>query len=255
MDWHDLSCEGDGTRRRHRMLSHAELELSAANRTELHCQPAPRRLHFAATRRYHRLDGRTKEYIPRDCDESKGVNPSRRQAGQFLPLLCRSTNIVEVSTGVGWMSRRVIVDENVGPGTEVWEQFERAFGDQQCEYVFLAKTHCGIPDVEILDKLLRPGTVLLTGDCVLHTQAIKRGYRSYTLNQCGQLTRKRLPHVRTTPPLPKSVHSTLQVDYRHQPAPAGWPKWTMIPPSTDTKNRRTNTVTGKTHFLTHDGYS
>ncbi|MFV1980818.1 MAG: hypothetical protein ACC655_06670, partial [Rhodothermia bacterium] len=59
---------------------------------------------------------------------------------------------------------RVIVDENAGPGTAVWEQFQRAFGGEQCEYVFLAKTHCGIPDVEILDKLLRPGTVLVTGD-------------------------------------------------------------------------------------------
>ncbi|MFV1979676.1 MAG: hypothetical protein ACC655_00845 [Rhodothermia bacterium] len=44
---------------------------------------------------------------------------------------------------------RVIVDENAGPGTAVWEQFQRAFGGEQCEYVFLAKTHCGIPDVEI----------------------------------------------------------------------------------------------------------
>ena len=116
------------------------------------------------------------------------------------------------------MSRRVIVDENAGPGTEVWEQFQQAFGDEQCEYVFLAKMHRGIPDVEILDKLLRPGTVLLTGDCVLHMRALARGCRSYTRNEQGQLTRKRLLHVRATKPLPTSVHSILQADYCQQPA-------------------------------------
>mgnify|MGYP001826037919 CR=1 FL=1 len=29
------------------------------------------------------------------------------------------------------------------------------------------------PDVEILDKLLQPGDILLTGDCVLHMQALE----------------------------------------------------------------------------------
>jgi len=115
------------------------------------------------------------------------------------------------------MPRRVIVDENAGPGSGVWEEFQRARGGEQCEYVFLAETHRGIPDVEILDKLLRPGAVLLTGDCVLHMRALERGCRSYTLNEHGQLTRKRLPHVGKVKPMPRSVHSTLQADYRQQP--------------------------------------
>ncbi len=102
------------------------------------------------------------------------------------------------------MPRRVIVDENAGPGTEVWEQFQQVFGCGQSDCVFLAETHCGIPDVEILDKLLRPNDVLLTGDCVLHMRALDPGCRSYTLNDGGQLTRKQLPHVRITKPLPNS---------------------------------------------------
>lgn len=64
----------------------------------------------------------------------------------------------------------------------------RRFGGEQYEYVFLGQAHRGIPDVEILDKLLRPGIILLTGDCVLHARALERGCRSYTLNDCGQLT-------------------------------------------------------------------
>jgi hypothetical protein len=115
------------------------------------------------------------------------------------------------------MPSQMIVDENAGPGTAVWEQFQQACGSEHFEYMFLAETHPGIPDVEILDKLLEPGVVLLTGDCVLHMRALQRGYRSYTLNEQGQLTRKRLAHVRKLKPLPQSVHSTLQADYRQRP--------------------------------------
>ena len=55
---------------------------------------------------------------------------------------------------VGSLPSRLIVDENAGPGTPVWEQYHRAVGDGPVEYVFLKETHLGIPDVEILDKLL-----------------------------------------------------------------------------------------------------
>jgi hypothetical protein len=115
------------------------------------------------------------------------------------------------------MPKRVIVDENAGVNSAIWEQFQRVRGGEPCEYVFLAETHRGIPDVEILDKLLRPDTILLTADRVLHMRAIERGVRSYTLNEHGQLTRKRLPHLRRVKPVPKSVHSTLQADYTQQP--------------------------------------
>jgi hypothetical protein len=66
------------------------------------------------------------------------------------------------------MARRVIVDENAGPGTEIWEQAQQVFADQQWDYVYLAKSHRGIPDVEILDKLLRPGAVLLAAPISTH---------------------------------------------------------------------------------------
>ena len=111
------------------------------------------------------------------------------------------------------MATRVIVDENAGPGTKLWQQFQQNAGDGQYEYVFLSQSHRGIPDVEILDKLLQPGVILLTGDCVLHMRALEAGCRSYTFNEQGQLTRGRLPHVQTTESLPKSVHANLQDDY------------------------------------------
>jgi hypothetical protein len=111
---------------------------------------------------------------------------------------------------------RVIVDENAGPETNLWALFQHERGNEECEFVFLAKAHPGIPDIEILDKLLGPGTILLTGDCALHMRALQRGCRSFTLNEHGQLTQKQLTGVAITKPLPQSVHSTLQLDYRHR---------------------------------------
>ncbi|MFM9964579.1 MAG: hypothetical protein ACKV2Q_25530 [Planctomycetaceae bacterium] len=114
------------------------------------------------------------------------------------------------------MTQQVIVDENAGPGSPVWEQYQRTVGDSPVEYLFLKESHPGIPDVEILDKLLSRETTLLTGDRVLHMQAIALGFRSYTLNEQGQLTRKRLTGVLVSEPA-QSVHRELKPDYRYQP--------------------------------------
>ena len=88
-------------------------------------------------------------------------------------------------------------------GRNCGSNFQQAAGDRQYKYVFLSQSHRGIPDVEILDKLLQPGVILLTGDCVLHMRALEAGCRSYTwYNEQGQLTRGRLPHVQTKKSLP-----------------------------------------------------
>jgi len=115
------------------------------------------------------------------------------------------------------MGKRVIVDENAGQNSALWREFQRVLGGQPWEFVFLQETHPGIPDVEILDKLFRPGAVLLTADLVLHARAIHQGIRSYTLNQQGQLTRQRQPGLKISKSLPRSVHTELQRDYHHQP--------------------------------------
>ncbi len=111
---------------------------------------------------------------------------------------------------------RVIVDEGNGPNTATWLQFQRVLGGRPAEYLFLAEAHPGIPDVEILDKLLGPETILLTRDRVLHMLALARGFRSYTQNEHGQLTRRPLPGVRPSEP-PRSVLRELQDDYRYRP--------------------------------------
>jgi hypothetical protein len=108
----------------------------------------------------------------------------------------------------------VIVDEGVGQNTPLWQQFTQAMGERELEFLLLAERHRGIPDVEILDKLLDPSKILLTGDRVLHMRALERGFRSYTLNEHGQLTRKKLGSVRPDrKPLPGSVHASLLPEY------------------------------------------
>ncbi len=112
----------------------------------------------------------------------------------------------------------MIVDEDAGRNTSVWHEFQQAVGDREWEYVFLAEEHPGIPDVEILDKLLLPGVVLLTGDCVLHMRALKQGIRSYTLNEHRQLTRRALRGIQLSGTGPRSVHGRLKDSYLHRPA-------------------------------------
>ncbi len=113
------------------------------------------------------------------------------------------------------MNYRVIVDENAGPGSPLWHRFSAAMDVPLADCLMLKDSHPGIPDVEILDKLLTAGRILLTADRVLHMQAIEQGNRSYTLNERGELTDRRLPGVQTTP-LPASVHRNLLDDYHHR---------------------------------------
>src|SRR2546421_3345666 len=96
---------------------------------------------------------------------------------------------------------RVIVDECVGPGSALMQRFRQMLAPaQQVELVRLAKSHRGIPDVE-LRRLLGTDTILLTADRVLHNQVCALGFRSYTLDDQGNLRRKKLPAIRAPKPL------------------------------------------------------
>ena len=82
------------------------------------------------------------------------------------------------------------------------------------ECVFWEKMHKGIPDVEILDKLLVNGAMLLTRDRVLHNRACAQGVRSFTLNELGQMQSKRLPGIALPKGKPApSVLKELKEDY------------------------------------------
>jgi hypothetical protein len=111
---------------------------------------------------------------------------------------------------------QVIVDEGIGESAPLWQQWQAWLGDRSAEIVWLATRYPAMPDVELLDKLLIPDTVLLTRDGVLHTRALAQGVRSFTLNAHGQLTRTPLPLAsrRVRVPAP-SVLPQLKASYQH----------------------------------------
>ena len=93
---------------------------------------------------------------------------------------------------------RIVVDECLGPASPLVEQLTQLLDGCPVEVVMLAARHPGIPDIEILDKLLDQCTALLTRDRVLHNLAIGRGFRSFTPLPAGGLTDRKLPGVAVT---------------------------------------------------------
>ena len=95
--------------------------------------------------------------------------------------------------------KRIIVDECVDLDSPLVDQFRQrlgqSLGERKSEILFLAAAHPGIPDVEILDKLLNANTVLLTADRVLHNRALARGFRSFVHTPETGLTDRHLAHV------------------------------------------------------------
>ena len=74
---------------------------------------------------------------------------------------------------------RVVVDECVGKESHSWGNSASACVRRPVKFVLLATEHPGIPDIEILDKLLDGRSALLTQDRVLHNLAIGRGFQSF----------------------------------------------------------------------------
>src|SRR3984893_13237725 len=112
---------------------------------------------------------------------------------------------------------RIIVDECVDRASALLGQLCCRLGDRPIKFVFLATEHPGIPDIEILDKLLDVRSALLTQDRVLHNLAIGRGFRSFVHTPESGLTDRRLVHVSAPDRhLPVARGAALN---RHQPPP------------------------------------
>jgi hypothetical protein len=111
---------------------------------------------------------------------------------------------------------RVVVDEGVGRESALVMELRSRLGERPVAFVFLASEHPGIPDIEILDKLLDTRSALLTQDRVLHNLAIGRGFRSFVHTPESGLTDRRLAHV-AAPDRHLPVASALRSSYKHQP--------------------------------------
>ena len=149
---------------------------------------------------------------------------------------------------------RVIVDEGVSQTSPLWQQFQTWLGTDSAEGLWLADVYPSIPDVEILDKLLTPDTVLLTRDGVLHNRALSQGVQSFTLNAQGQLTRTKLPlDTRTRRPQAPSILKALKTTYQHVPHPIALTLSAELPPKVlkayRTRRRRIRSYVGSVDNL------
>lgn len=113
---------------------------------------------------------------------------------------------------------RVIVDAGVGSDGSLMRQAKAWLGPRRVEYCLLDEKHKGIPDVEILDKVLGKQTVLVTKDRVLHNRALRKGSQSLTLDKKGRLTRRALPGIRLPKQEAPSAERELRADYVREPS-------------------------------------
>jgi len=113
---------------------------------------------------------------------------------------------------------RVIVDAGVGSDGLLMRQAKAWLGPRRVEYCLLDEKHKGIPDVEILDKVLGKDTVLVTKDRVLHNRALRKGFQSLTLDKKGRLTRRALPGIRLPRQEAASTEKELRADYIREPS-------------------------------------
>jgi len=114
---------------------------------------------------------------------------------------------------------RVVVDECVGQESPLVGQLRQRLGERPVTFVFLATEHPGIPDIEILDKLLDVRSALLTRDRVLHNLAIGRGFRSFVHTPESGLTDRRLAHVSVRDKQLHVASGDLQDSYQHRSNP------------------------------------
>jgi hypothetical protein len=92
-------------------------------------------------------------------------------------------------------------------------------GERLVTFVFLATEHPGIPDIEILDKLLDVRSALLTQDRVLHNFAIGRGFQSFVYTPESGLTDRRLVHVSALDKHLPVASGALRESYQRQSPP------------------------------------
>jgi hypothetical protein len=112
---------------------------------------------------------------------------------------------------------RIVVDECLGSGTPLLAQLTQKLGSHPIEVVYLAARHPGIPDIEILDKLLDGRAALLTRDRVLHNLAISRGIRSFVPGPAGSLNGLKVPGVTGTKRLQPVASGDLKDSYGPKP--------------------------------------
>jgi len=118
---------------------------------------------------------------------------------------------------------RIVVDECVGLDSPLVDQLRQrlgqSLGERKAEILLLGAAHPGIPDIDILDKLLDVNSVLLPVDRVLHNRALTRGFRSFVHTPESGLTDRRLAHVSVPEKHAPVANGGLRDNYHHVSSP------------------------------------
>lgn len=113
---------------------------------------------------------------------------------------------------------QIIIDEGISESSVTFKCFLEWLGTRTGNLLFLSKEHPGIPDIEIIDKLLPKYQNLLTQDRVLHNRAIAKGFKSFILDKNGGLTTKPLKDIKLKKLYLPSVRKEIQANYLQKPS-------------------------------------
>lgn len=113
---------------------------------------------------------------------------------------------------------QIIIDEGISESSATFKCFLEWLGTRPGNFLFLSKAHPGIPDIEIIDKLLPKYQNLLTKDRVLHNRVIAEGFKSFILDKNGILTNEPLKDIKLKELYSPSVRKEIQTTYLQKPS-------------------------------------
>lgn len=113
---------------------------------------------------------------------------------------------------------QIIIDEGISESSDTFKCFLKWLGTRTVNFLFLSKAHPGIPDIEIIDKLLPKYQNILTQDRVLHNRVIAEGFKSFILDKNGSLTNKPLKDIKLKKLYPPSIRKEIQTNYLQKPS-------------------------------------
>jgi len=98
--------------------------------------------------------------------------------------------------------RKVVVDESISESELArFRAYARRKGLRLTDWLLVRERHTGMPDLEILHRLLNADTILLTRDRPFHNTVLSKGLQSYYIDEYT-ITSRPLRHIRVDSDLP-----------------------------------------------------
>lgn len=112
---------------------------------------------------------------------------------------------------------KILIDERISESPKTITKLLKQITTQPLSLLFLAKTHPGISDADVLERLLPIHQHILTKDAILHNRAIALGFSSFIVNEEGTLTDKPLSYAKAKKPISSSIKNSLEEEKETSP--------------------------------------